>query len=66
MKSHGIEYQTRWALVRGPKALPVLFASRRDALDNCDTDEYVVKVDVWPNSERHMTEKARKVTAVSR
>lgn len=37
-----------WALVRGPKALPVIFASRTQARENRDFDEYLVCVDVKP------------------
>lgn len=35
-----------WALVRGPQALPVLFATRDDARRNRDYDERIVRVQV--------------------
>ena len=53
MKPKGIDFQKRWALVRGPKALPVVYASRRDALDDCCGDEYPVLVWVSPAGKRH-------------
>ncbi len=38
-----------WALLRGPASLPCLFASRRDAKENRDSDEYLVQVTVSPS-----------------
>lgn len=37
-----------WALVRGPKRLPVIFGSRQDAIENADPDEQLVHVTVTP------------------
>jgi hypothetical protein len=33
-----------WALVRSARALPIVFASRQDAVDNCEPDEFLVEV----------------------
>lgn len=44
----GIRVKQWWALVRRPGALPVCFASKRDAVANRDPDEYLVKVFVVP------------------
>ncbi len=44
--NRGIEAKRWWALVRGPRALPVLFESHEAALQNQDADEYIVQVQV--------------------
>lgn len=41
-----------WALARSPKALPCLFATRQDAVENRDSDERIFRVAVVP-LERH-------------
>lgn len=35
-----------WGLMRHGSALPVLFATKQDARENCDPDEYLVRVRV--------------------
>ena len=37
-----------WALVRGPNKLPVLFATKQQAIENRDPDESLVRVMVTP------------------
>lgn len=49
-KNHGMVAGRWFALLRRPEALPVLFASRDDARENCDFDEYLVEVIVRPAS----------------
>lgn len=39
-----IEAGEWWALVRGPRKLPVVFSTFRDARENADPDEHIVKV----------------------
>lgn len=38
--------KTWWALVRGPRELPVIFATRDQARENREDDEYLVRVKV--------------------
>jgi hypothetical protein len=33
-----------WALVRSARALPIVFASRKDAIENQEPDEFLVEV----------------------
>jgi hypothetical protein len=47
MKSKGLVGGRWYALLRGPDKLPVLFACRDDAVENMDTDEYLVPVWVY-------------------
>lgn len=49
-KNLGMVAGSFWALLRGPASLPVLFSSKQDAIDNRDTDEYLVEVRVRPAS----------------
>jgi hypothetical protein len=49
-KNAGMVAGQWFALLRSPDALPVLFASRRDAEENRDSDEYLVVVMVRPAS----------------
>ena len=49
-KNQGMVSGRWWALLRGPSSLPVLFSSRQDAIENRDTDEYLVEVRVSPAS----------------
>lgn len=46
--SKGIRVKKWWALLRGPGELPVCFPSKRDALWNRDTDEYLVQIFAVP------------------
>jgi hypothetical protein len=52
-KAPGIVPGIWWALVRGPKELPVLFESYQDACENQDEDEYIVKVRVTRSLPKH-------------
>lgn len=47
-----IQPGTFWALVRHPKALPVLFMTYQDARENRDPGEYLVQVDVTASNPR--------------
>lgn len=47
-----IQPSTFWALVRHPKALPILFMTYQEARENCDADEYLVQVDVTATNPR--------------
>jgi hypothetical protein len=49
-KNAGMVARQWFALLRTPDGLPVLFASRRDAEENRDDDEYLVVVMVRPAS----------------
>lgn len=53
VKRGQVQSRSWWALVRSPKALPVLFASRKDALENADSDERIVRVDVCGSGYRY-------------
>lgn len=46
IQKRGLKRNRWWALVRNRRALPVLFASKQQALDNQDPDEYLVRVEV--------------------
>ncbi len=46
MKKQGLETRRWWALVRGPRELPVIFAQREDAEQDKGSDEYLVQVTV--------------------
>ncbi len=46
VKRGQVQSKTWWALVRAPHALPVLFSSRKAAIENADPDERIVRVDV--------------------
>jgi hypothetical protein len=50
VKNLGMVPGSFWALLRKPDALPVLFGSRQDAVENLDYDEYLVEVRVHPAS----------------
>lgn len=52
-KAAGIAPGIWWALLRGPKALPVLFDSYNDACENQDSDEYIVRVRVTRSLYKH-------------
>lgn len=49
-KSQGMVAGEWFALLRTPDGLPVVFASKTDAEDNLDFDEYLVKVHIRPCS----------------
>lgn len=49
-KNQGMVSGRFWALLRRPDALPVLFSSKQDAVENLDYDEYLVEVRVHPAS----------------
>jgi hypothetical protein len=49
-KNAGMVARQWFALLRSPDGLPVLFASKRDAEENRDDDEYLVVVMVRPAS----------------
>ena len=43
--SEKVKPQIWWAVTRGPGSMPCLFGRRkRTAIENCEPDEYVVKV----------------------
>jgi hypothetical protein len=56
-----------WATARGPRAVPCLWGTYREAVENCDPDEFVVQVSVRPL--RHLqtaTRKPKGITARAR
>lgn len=44
VKRGQVQSRSWWALVRSPRSLPVLFASRKDAIENADPDERIVRI----------------------
>ncbi len=54
----------RWfALLNKPDDLPCLFSSRKDAIENRDTDEYLVEVHVRPLSLHQLYQGERELAA---
>jgi hypothetical protein len=47
-RNAGIKKGDWWALVRGPRALPVVFNTEKDARSDRDSDEYMVRVSIAP------------------
>lgn len=61
MKNLGMETQRRWALLDGPNDLPVIFATKQDAVTSRVGDEYLVRVTIEPVLKKRRA--ARKETA---